>query len=174
MSADRIRLDFERAGEAARWLGPALLAAGLVACASLYVVYRQGAGEMEGLELRLANLESAAAGAVGAAGDPAAAAARATAASLATPWARLLDDLEAASRDLDSSVSLLEVEPDREHGRIRVLAESRSLAAALAYLERLQKSATLANPLLQSHEIQGDDPERPVRVEIVADWRAAS
>jgi hypothetical protein len=71
-------------------------------------------------------------------------------------------------------VSLLEVEPDREHGRIRVLAESRSLVSALAYLERLQKAATLANPLLQSHEVRDEVAERPVRVEIVADWRTKS
>lgn len=173
MSANRIRLDFQDAGDGTRWLGPALLAAGLLACTGLYLAYRQGAQEVEGLELRLADIESAA-GAGAASDEPAAAAARATAASLATPWGSLLDDLESASRDLDSSVSLLEVEPDREHGKIRVLAESRSLAAALAYLERLQKAATLANPLLQSHEVQADVAERPVRVEIVADWRAKS
>lgn len=174
MSANRIRLDFQGASGDARWLGPSLLAAGFVACAALFVAYRHGASEIEALELRLASLEPAAAGLGAAADEPALAAARVTATSLATPWGSLLDDLEAASRDLDSSVSLLEVEPDREHGRIRVVAESRSLVAALAYLERLQKAATLANPLLQSHEVRSDSAERPVRIEIVADWRAKS
>jgi hypothetical protein len=174
MSTLRIRLDFQGAVDGARLLGPSLLAAGFLACAGLYLVYRQGAHEREGLELRLASLDAAASGAGALADDPSFAAARETSTSLATPWGRLLDDLEAASRDVGPSVSLLEVEPDREHGRIRVLAESRSLVAALAYLERLQKASTLANPLLQSHEVQDEVAERPVRVEIVADWRAKS
>jgi hypothetical protein len=172
MSTSRLNLDFQSAGNSARLLGPSLLAAGLVACVSFYLAYRQGANEMEGLELRLTSLESAANGSSAPGDDPSIAAARETALSLATPWGRLLDDLEAASRDVGLSVTLLEVEPDREHGKVRVLAESRSLVAALAYLERLQKSATLANPLLQSHEVRAELAERPVRVEIVADWRA--
>jgi hypothetical protein len=52
-----------------------------------------------------------------------------------------------------------------------VIAEARSLTAALRYVQRLQQSRTLAHPLLDSHEVRGDVPERPVRVQITADWK---
>lgn len=171
MSVSRIRLDFQHSGENARLVGPSLLAAGLVACATLYFFYRQTTNEIAGLELQLGNLQPES---VPSSANPSIAAARATVDNLATPWGRLLDDLEAASRDLGPSVALLEIQPDHENGKIRVLAETRSLVAALGYLERLQKSGALVNPVLQSHEVRSEVEERPVRVEIVADWRAKS
>ena len=172
MSVSRIRLDFQRSGGNARLVGPSLLAAGLVACATLYFFYRQTTNEIAGLELQLGNLQSEArAGNARTRRSPPHAR---PSKNLATPWGRLLDDLEAASRDLDPSVALLEIQPDHENGKIRVLAETRSLVAALGYLERLQKSGTLVNPVLQSHEVRSEVAERPVRVEIVADWRAKS
>jgi hypothetical protein len=55
--------------------------------------------------------------------------------------------------------------------RVRVLAEARTLAAALAYVQRLQNSGSLRNALLESHEIRTDEAERPVRVQITAAWQ---
>lgn len=174
MSVSRIRLDFQRTGDSSRYLGPTLLGASLVALAMFIFSYQRAAGEIAGLELQLETLEPGAAATDTAGAGRSVAAARVTVENLATPWGQLLDDLEAANRDLAPAVALLEVLPDVERGRIRVIAESRSLDAALGYLERLQKSSSLANPLLESHEVRSDSPERPVRVEIVADWRARS
>lgn len=174
MSVSRIGLDFQRAGDKARFAGPMLLGAGLVALAAFIYSYQHTAGEIAGLELQLESLEPAAAGADSAAAGRSFAAARATVENLAMPWGRLLDDLEAANRDLAPAVALLEVLPDADRGKIRVIAETRSLVAALSYLERLQKAASLANPLLESHEVRSEFAERPVRVEIVADWRVRS
>ena len=47
----------------------------------------------------------------------------------------------------------------------------RNLNDALAYLERLQKSAVLRHPMLESHERRKDDPERPLRIKLSAEWR---
>jgi len=174
MSVSRIRLDFQRTGGPSRIMGLTLLGAGLVALAMFIFSYQRAAGEIAGLELRLESLEPASAVKDAESSGRSVAAARATVENLATPWGQLLDDLEAANRDLAPAVALLEVLPDVARGRIRVIAESRSLDAALGYLERLQKSASLANPLLESHEVRNESAERPVRVEIVADWRARS
>ncbi|MGH8135177.1 MAG: hypothetical protein ACRER4_02420 [Steroidobacteraceae bacterium] len=172
MSVNRIGLDFQRRLGRTLLGGPLLLAAGIVMSAILVFAYRQTVNEIAGIELQLAGLQPSHASDSGP--SPSIAMARATVEHLGTPWGKLLDDLEAASGDSDGSVALLEVEPDREHGKIRVLAEARSLVAALGYLERLQKAGTLANPLLQSHEIRKDVPERPVRVQIMADWRVTT
>jgi hypothetical protein len=87
------------------------------------------------------------------------------------PWSSLLAELEAASQDVESTVSLLEVEPDPAKHVVRITAEARTLPDALAYLERLQKSTMLRYPMLESHELRKDDPQRPVRVKLSAEWR---
>jgi hypothetical protein len=91
---------------------------------------------------------------------------------LAIPWTKLLTELEAASSDMASKVSLLHVEPDADKHLVRITAEVRSLPDALAYLERLQRSPVLRYPMLESHERRKDDPEHAVRIKIAAEWRS--
>lgn len=90
---------------------------------------------------------------------------------LSVPWTRLLAELEAASHDSASSVSLLLVEPDVAKKLVRITAEVRALPDALAYLKRLQKSAVLLHPMLESHERRKDDPDHPLRIKLSAEWR---
>lgn len=175
MSVNRIKLDFQPRRSHVLRGGPLLLAAGLAFGLALVLMYQRTASEIAGIELQLASLQPA--GSTYSSDsdpDPSIAVVSATVKNLATPWAQLLDDLEAASGDSGGSVALLEVEPDREHRKIRVLAEARTLIAALSYLERLQKAGTLLNPLLESHEVRSDVAERPVRVHILADWRLST
>jgi len=170
----RIELDFARKRPPVNRVGAALLAVGLV-CATLVVAdYRGIAAESAGLEVRLSAIspdhraaapDKAAARAAEEAGD--------AVAELATPWSVLLQELERAGEDSDGSVAVLAVEPDREKRQVRVVAEARTLPIALAYVERLQKSAALRYPMLESHEVQAKDPERPVRFQIKADWKAS-
>jgi hypothetical protein len=175
LSVTRISVDFQRRQGRAWFGGPLLMAAGCVFGMILFIVYRQTAHEIAGVELQLAGLHAEASIRAGGTGlNPTIAGARETQQNLATPWGQLLSDLEAASGESGDSVALLEVEPDPEHGKVLVRAETRSLVAALGYLQRLQKARALANPLLESHEIMTDVPERPVRVQIVADWRVKS
>ena len=86
----------------------------------------------------------------------------------------MLDDLEAATAGTNGDVSLLTVEPDRVNRKLKLTAEARSLPAALQYVQRLQKNPALHDALLESHQIRTEITERPVRVQIVADWRIIS
>jgi hypothetical protein len=90
---------------------------------------------------------------------------------LSVPWTAVLAELEAASRDMASQVSLLQVAPDADKRVVRITAEVRSLPDAFAYLERLQLSKVLRYPMLESHERRKDDPEHAVRIKIAAEWR---
>ena len=90
---------------------------------------------------------------------------------LAVPWSALLAELEAASHDLGSKVSLLQVDPDAEKHVVRITAEVHSLQDALAYLKRLQQSPVLRYPMLESHERRKDDPQRPLRIKLVTEWK---
>jgi hypothetical protein len=41
----------------------------------------------------------------------------------------------------------------------------------LAYVQRLQTSTLLRYPMLDSHDVKTDDPQRPVRFAMTAEWR---
>ena len=90
---------------------------------------------------------------------------------LTIPWTRLLAELEAASKDSATGVSLLQIEPDPGKHLVRITAEVRALSDALSFLKRLQKSEVLRHPMLESHERRKDDPEHPVRIKLSAEWR---
>ena len=94
--------------------------------------------------------------------------------ALAAPWSQLLAELETASGDTAGNVAVLAIEPDQAKHRVRVTAEARSLELALAYVQRLRKTAVLRYPMLDSHELRSDDKDHPVRFQISADWSDAS
>lgn len=89
---------------------------------------------------------------------------------LSLPWSQLLDDLEAAGEANSRDIALLSIEPDREKRRVRIGAEARTLPAALAYVQRLQRAGALRYPLLDNHKVRTDVSERPVYFEMTADW----
>jgi hypothetical protein len=165
-----IALDFAASPSRARAPGLVLLAAGLLTCAALAYVFQGKVAEREGLEARLSASVRPHRSASPSESRNAAAAALIEK-QLWVPWSSLLAELESASQDLSSTVSLLQVEPDAAKHVVRITAEARTLPDALAYLERLQKSPVLRYPMLDSHELRKDDPQRPVRVKLSAEWR---
>jgi len=172
MTRARIELDLSGRRRINR-RGAALLALGVTAAALVVADYWSDSARRAGLELRLADLQP-----VRTARKPDKAAQRvaeenrAALADLTMPWSRLLRELEIASADSKDSVAVLGVEPDRDKRQVRVIAEARTLPIALAYVERLQMSEALRYPMLESHEVQLRDPQRPVRFQIKADWNA--
>jgi hypothetical protein len=170
----RIELDFARTKPLVRKLSLVLLGIGIVGACAVLLDYQRVTAEIDGLQLRIA---AVAPGRRAAKSDPGAARAeddaREAVTELSTPWSVLLRELELASQDSNGTVAVLGVEPDREKRQVHVIAEARTLPTALTYVERLQQSAALRYPMLESHEVQSKDPERPVRFQIRADWRLA-
>ena len=171
MTRALIELDFARSRPKVNWRGASLLAIGAVACVLVLIDYRDISNKRDGLELQIDGLRATHRGV-----KPDKATERlneeagAAFAEISTPWSQLLRELEVASAESSGSVAVLGIEPDRDKQQIRVLAEARTLPGALAYVERLQKSRALHYPMLESHEIQQKDPQRPVRFQIRADW----
>jgi hypothetical protein len=170
-----IQLDFEGGRPRVSLAGGLLLALGVLAAGVVLFEYRLIGEHRAGLELRLAALmhsNAAAASAGAASADPRiAAGVQQAAQDLATPWTLLLSELEQASKDAQGQVALLGVEPDHAKHNVRVSAEARTLALALAYVQRLQSSRSLVYPMLDRHEIRADDAQRPVRFELTGSWR---
>jgi hypothetical protein len=165
-----IWLDFVGPPRRPRTPGILLFAVGLLACAALGHDFQGKLAERDGLEARLSAMVRPHRSASPSESREAAAAA-AIEKQLWVPWSSLLAELESASQDVSSTVSLLQVEPDPAKHIVRITAEARTLPDALAYLERLQKSTMLRYPMLDSHELRKDDPQHPIRVKLSAEWR---
>jgi Tfp pilus assembly protein PilN len=84
---------------------------------------------------------------------------------LTVPWAALIATLEkAATRD----TALLQLQPDADQRRLRLTAEARDREAMFAYVQRLEGSSALAEVHLVSHQVQNEDPQRPIQFSVQA------
>ena len=171
MSRPRIELDFARRRRRVSRRGAALFALGIASTVLVLSQYQSERTQRAILELRVADLgASRAERKPDKAAERVAMESRAALAELTMPWSRLLQELERASAESEGRVAVLSVEPDRDKHQLRVTAEARTLPIALAYVERLQTSDALRYPMLENHEVQTRDPEKPVRFQIRADW----
>jgi len=168
--ARRVRLDFAASVDRSPRAGLVLCALGVASAIAVAVSFQINLEERNGLDEALGRLTHPAtklSAAQARSVEDSAAIER----ELSVPWSQLLAELESAAHDTSATVAVLEVEPDPAKHQVRITAEARSLPAALAYLERLQKSRVLRYPMLESHERKKDDPEHPVRVKLAAEWR---
>ena len=80
-------------------------------------------------------------------------------------WAALIGALEqAATRD----VALLQLQPDAEWRLLHLSAEARDREAMFEYLRRLGSAQGLAEVHLVSHQVQSEDPLRPIQFAVQA------
>jgi len=173
MSAPIVNLDFVSRRVPLTLLSGVLLLLGVSAVAAAYLGHRFIEMRRAGLELKLQavtrhgqhdpTLDARAAGLTEEAGR--------MAQELATPWTKLLAELETASRDSGGQIAVLSIEPDHAKHNVHITGESRDLPVALAYVQRLQASSLLRYPMLDSHEVKTDDAQRPVRFAMTAEWR---
>jgi hypothetical protein len=175
MSLPRLRADFIARRHPA--IAPMIIGVcGAFAIVATFAQYRALQAQAAGFEAHLAtDVPTRGAGTEPLSADRALTIeARAIAKLLATPWGAVLDDLEAAGRDSGDTIAVLTIQPDRDTHRVVLMVEARSMPAALRYVQRLQQSRSLAHPLLDSHEVRSEVAERPVRVQITADWKLPS
>lgn len=90
---------------------------------------------------------------------------------LSLPWDRLFQAVESAS---GKEVALLSIDPDLEKGVVKISGEAKNLAAALEYIQKLEKQEMFGTVYLQSHQLQRQDPEKPVRFTLLGLLRRQS
>lgn len=88
-------------------------------------------------------------------------------AQLALPWESLFKDIESSQRN---HVALLSIEPDPEKRVIKITGEAKDLGTMLGYIRFLQKKESLTGVYLQSHHIEQQTAEKPVRFVLAASW----
>ncbi|MBI5786540.1 MAG: PilN domain-containing protein [Rhodocyclales bacterium] len=86
---------------------------------------------------------------------------------LGAPWQKLLAMLESY---VDEPVALLSIDPDLTKKDLVLTGEARNLAALLDYVRFLKRQGMLSDVTLQSHQVNKQDRDRPVRFRISATW----
>lgn len=87
---------------------------------------------------------------------------------ISIPWNKLFQAVEWSSgRD----VALLTIEPDAEQHVVKISGEGKNIQAAFNYVRHLSEQEIFTSVYLQSHQVQLQNPEKPVRFALVATWR---
>ena len=83
------------------------------------------------------------------------------------PWRALHDAIGAAT---PRSIALLALEPDARKRTMRITAEAKNSDDMIAYLEQLKQQDLFAAVVLARHEINEQDPNKPIRFQLDAQW----
>lgn len=173
MKRRRLHLDFIAPPHRSRWLGYALLAVSVVIAADLVVRYQAARLDLERIEAGrdLLNAERRQPRPIPREKlDEQIKNVELIVRQLALPWATLIRTLEdAATKD----VAILQLQPDAQQRLLRVTAEARHQEALLEYLRQLASAKALLNVHLVSHQVQFDDPQRPIQFAVQASFTSA-
>lgn len=167
----RVELDYIAPARRPVWAGLAVLAFSLVIAAGLFARHQEAQQELARLEteggLILPQRQPAKAISKERLEDETRNA-EAVVRRLTLPWASLISTLEeAATRE----VAILQLQPDAEQRLLKVTAEARNRDAMFEYLRRLSAAKGLADVHLVSHQVQMEDPERPIQFSVQAGMR---
>ncbi len=88
-------------------------------------------------------------------------------AQLNLPWRDMLDAVETAT---PSTIALLALEPDAKRGILKGTAEAKTSGDMITYIESLKRQNFFAAVVLTKHEINEQDPDRPLRFQFEAAW----
>jgi hypothetical protein len=88
-------------------------------------------------------------------------------AQLNLPWGALLNAMEQASAP---TVALLQFHPDPRNHQVKGIAEAKTSAAMIAYVERLKRQPVFDGVTLTKHEFADQDDSQPLRFEFEARW----
>jgi Tfp pilus assembly protein PilN len=89
---------------------------------------------------------------------------------LNTPWNPLFRALEEAPQ----KVALLSIEPDAHKRELILTGEAKDFTEMLDYVRYLQGQTMLSGISLQTHQINQQDRDKPVRFRITAGWTVRS
>ncbi|BCB27612.1 hypothetical protein SKTS_24980 [Sulfurimicrobium lacus] len=176
----QLNLDYQRGARLLSWEGALLLAVAVTALAATGVYFRNLSDQAALWESRAEHIERAGrqrspAGLEGErmASDLALEVKRANQVlrQLSVPWNGLFQTVEDNS---SKDVTLLGLEPDTEKGLVKISGEAKNIAAMLEYIKQLENRDVFGTVYLQSHHIQLQDPEKPVRFVLLAIWRDPS
>ncbi|HXU94307.1 MAG TPA: hypothetical protein VFP33_11700 [Gallionella sp.] len=84
---------------------------------------------------------------------------------LGLPWERLFRAVESSG---SKDVVLLALEPDMEKRVIKISGEAKNIPAMLGYVTQLGEQDVFVSVYLQSHQVQQQSQDKPVRFALLA------
>lgn len=97
-------------------------------------------------------------------------AAEAVVRNLTLPWASLIETLEGTS---SQDVAVLQIQPDAQQGLLRIAGEARNQATLWQYVRGLAAAQNLEDVHLLNHQVQQEDPQKPLQFSVQAKIKAA-
>jgi len=85
------------------------------------------------------------------------------------PWRALQDAVAAAT---PRTVALVALEPDPRKQVLKITAETKGSDEMVGYVEELKQQELFTSVVLTRHEINEQDPNRPLRFQLEATWQA--
>ncbi|WP_229259777.1 hypothetical protein [Duganella aquatilis] len=85
------------------------------------------------------------------------------------PWRELQDAVLTAT---PRTVALIAMEPDAGKRILKITAETKNSDDMVAYVEGLKEQESFTSVMLSRHEINEQDPNRPLRFQLEATWLA--
>jgi Tfp pilus assembly protein PilN len=173
MTARRIELDYVAAPSAPRWIGVSVLVLALAVAGHLVLRHRDAQNQLAAFD--------AAQGLLNADRRPQRAVSKerleqeakiidAAVRQLTLPWAQMIEAVESAST---GDVVVLQLQPEAQQRTLRLTAEAKNGDAMLRYVRRLGESRVLSDVFPASHQVQVDDPSRPIQFSVQAAFRSA-
>ncbi|MBS1190543.1 MAG: pilus assembly protein [Rhodocyclaceae bacterium] len=157
--------------------GLALLGAGLVVLAGAIADYQVASREVESWRGELVRVQQTARGRVQVRpGDAREAQQLMQAATVVfrdinRPWEALFKALEEARSD---DIAFLTLAPDPVRGSVQIGGEAKGRDAILGFVDRLGQGGVLKNVFLQEDVQQSQDPQKPYRFLVTAEWAGAA
>jgi Tfp pilus assembly protein PilN len=85
------------------------------------------------------------------------------------PWRALRDAIAAGT---PPGIALLALEPDAHKRSMRITAEAKTSDEMVGYIALLKQQELFRDVALTRHEINDQDPNRPLRFQLEAEWKA--
>lgn len=172
-----LTLDFRRTELPHGWINVALLIAGVAATGYAGWSAWQLSADGRTLDAKLASLSkrpdrkaTQRAGADGQQVDRESRVLANVAMELNTPWNPMFRALEEAPQ----KIALLSIEPDAHKRELILTGEAKDFKEMLDYVRYLQGQTMLSGIALQTHQINQQDRDKPVRFRITAGWTVRS
>ncbi|HEY6241981.1 MAG TPA: hypothetical protein VIW78_14235 [Burkholderiales bacterium] len=172
MTPHRLELDYVAAPHRPQWAGVSLLIVALVVAGNMVLRQRDAQHELAALDAAqgLLNPDRKAQRTVPKERlDEEARTIDAVVRQLTVPWAQMIESVEVAST---GDVVLLQMQPEAQQRTLRLSAEAKSREAMLRYVRRLGETRALSGVYLVSHQVQIENPSRPIQFSVQAAFRS--
>ena len=176
-----LQLDYQRACKPVPWLGLGVLVAALATLALMGGYYHTLDQQIAFWESKLDRIERLSSHRALASRPLSEQAARAqmlevnqanqVVRELSLPWNALFKAVETSS---GQNIALLSLEPDPVKGTVTISGEAKDLNALLNYTKQLSTREVFDSVMLQNHQIQQADPEKPLRFSLLAHWKGVA